>query len=156
MEPRQTEAEDKRKTQIRLAQRAYRLRKEQTLMALHTKCNRLESTITEIASAFGQLSDELRRTQALRARPDLARQLQDTHAMIQIALREVEQSREAEMRDDAQIVYGGGGGGGGGGSASVRESRDSDFAKGLQQRDEKFAEDVRSIDVWGYRVVMDP
>jgi hypothetical protein len=71
-------AADRRRTQIRLAQRAYRHRKETTISALKKKVGDLERTILTMNSAYTELHDNLIDTGLFNSRPTLAQQLRAT------------------------------------------------------------------------------
>lgn len=71
-------AADRRRTQIRLAQRAYRHRKETTISALKKKVGDLEKTIQTMNNAYTQLHDNLIDTSLFSSRPALLHQLEST------------------------------------------------------------------------------
>ncbi|OBT80084.1 hypothetical protein VF21_01133 [Pseudogymnoascus sp. 05NY08] len=71
-------AADRRRTQIRLAQRAYRHRKETTISSLETQVEKLQSTAEAMNSAFLGLYDFASSQGLLQREPDFARQLQAT------------------------------------------------------------------------------
>ncbi|KAI5807724.1 hypothetical protein DFH27DRAFT_608485 [Peziza echinospora] len=57
LDTRDETAADRRRTQIRLAQRAYRMRKETTISSLRTRVNELEAAIDGMQTAFLELHD---------------------------------------------------------------------------------------------------
>ncbi|KAL2003393.1 hypothetical protein VTN02DRAFT_4039 [Thermoascus thermophilus] len=71
-------AAERRRTQIRLAQRAYRLRKETTISALNQRVTELEQTIKEMNKTFLAFNDQVMESGLLAAQPELAQQLQCT------------------------------------------------------------------------------
>jgi hypothetical protein len=71
-------AADRRRTQIRLAQRAYRHRKETTISALKKKVGDLERTILTMNSAYTELHDNLIDTGLFNSRPTIGQQLRAT------------------------------------------------------------------------------
>lgn len=68
----------RRRTQIRLAQRAYRLRKENTINQLKEHVTSLQETIEEMSKAFLAFNDNAMNSGILQVRPELARQLKAT------------------------------------------------------------------------------
>ena len=68
----------RRRTQIRLAQRAYRLRKENTINQLKEQVTTLQKTIEEMSRAFLAFNDSAMNSGILRIRPELAQQLKVT------------------------------------------------------------------------------
>ncbi|BDD55497.1 hypothetical protein MPDQ_006066 [Monascus purpureus] len=66
---------ERRRTQIRLAQRAYRSRQETTMLALRERVSELESTVERISESFLWLSNELMTSGVLTMYPDLAQKL---------------------------------------------------------------------------------
>ena len=68
----------RRRTQIRLAQRAYRLRKENTINQLKEQVTTLQKTIEEMSRAFLAFNDSAMDSDILRIRPELAQQLKVT------------------------------------------------------------------------------
>lgn len=74
-------AADKRQrrcTQIRLAQRAYRLRKESTISSLKDRVTKLERTLSEINNIFLAFNDSAVESGILRIKPQLALKLEQT------------------------------------------------------------------------------
>lgn len=69
-------AADRRRTQIRLAQRAYRQRKETTISALKKRVQDLERNIEQISSSFLSFNDQLLDSGLINNRHDLTRRLQ--------------------------------------------------------------------------------
>ncbi|QMW43789.1 hypothetical protein G4B11_007159, partial [Aspergillus flavus] len=74
---------DRRRTQVRLAQRAYRSRKEANVEFLHKRVAQLEAAAQKMGEAVITFSDTLFQSGALTSRPDLARHLRET---VQICL----------------------------------------------------------------------
>src|SRR5271170_2112468 len=71
-------AADRRRTQIRLAQRAYRHRKETTISALKQKVSEMENTIEQMNRSFSQLHDNVFDLGIFASKPALAQQLKST------------------------------------------------------------------------------
>ena len=71
-------AADRRRTQIRLAQRAYRHRKETTISALKKKVGDLEKTIMTMSNTYAELHDNLIDSGLFNSRPALVQQLKAT------------------------------------------------------------------------------
>ncbi|KAF3492171.1 uncharacterized protein GIQ15_01688 [Arthroderma uncinatum] len=71
-------AAERRRTQIRLAQRAYRMRKETAISSLSQRVSELETNMQEMRKAFLAFNDEVLRTGALSSHPRLAQQLRTT------------------------------------------------------------------------------
>src|SRR5271168_5078533 len=71
-------AADRRRTQIRLAQRAYRHRKETTISALKKRVSELERTIEKMNKSFLEFHDNAINSGLVHSKPSLARQLKDT------------------------------------------------------------------------------
>ncbi|KAF1831165.1 hypothetical protein BDW02DRAFT_505845 [Decorospora gaudefroyi] len=65
-------AADRRRTQIRLAQRAYRQRKETTISSLKNQSSQLVSTIEQMNNTFGRLNDSAVKSGLLQLDPALA------------------------------------------------------------------------------------
>lgn len=65
----------RRRTQIRLAQRAYRLRKEGVISSLNRRVADLEKTVDEMSRTFLAFNDEAMSSDILAGHPGLARQL---------------------------------------------------------------------------------
>ncbi|KAH0559870.1 hypothetical protein GP486_003618, partial [Trichoglossum hirsutum] len=71
-------AADRRRTQIRLAQRAYRLRKETTISTLKERLSELQSAIEDMSKSFLKFNDNAMSSGIAQMRPDLARDLKET------------------------------------------------------------------------------
>ncbi|GFF35801.1 hypothetical protein IFM46972_04676 [Aspergillus udagawae] len=77
----QTPAEyQRRRAQIRLAQRAYRSRQEATLSQLKNRITEMESVIETMTEAFLAFSDTLLQSGVLNTTPDIAQSLQEVTA----------------------------------------------------------------------------
>ncbi|RMZ78370.1 hypothetical protein DV738_g3927, partial [Chaetothyriales sp. CBS 135597] len=76
LDPRDETAADRRRTQIRLAQRAYRHRKETAIVGLRQKVANLKTTIDEMHSTFTTLHDSLVRAGSVNADSRLLAQLE--------------------------------------------------------------------------------
>ncbi|KAF2758557.1 hypothetical protein EJ05DRAFT_485671 [Pseudovirgaria hyperparasitica] len=69
-------AADRRRTQIRLAQRAYRQRKESTISSLKKQVSGLESVVEQMNKTLLQFNDSAINSGILALRPQLAKELQ--------------------------------------------------------------------------------
>ncbi|KAF2017628.1 hypothetical protein BU24DRAFT_154524 [Aaosphaeria arxii CBS 175.79] len=79
-------AADRRRTQIRLAQRAYRQRKETTISSLKNKNSRLQSIIDQMNTAFLQFNEAALRSGAIQMNPALAHELKRaTESFVKLA-----------------------------------------------------------------------
>ncbi|KAE9988823.1 hypothetical protein EG328_007427 [Venturia inaequalis] len=67
--------QQRRRTQIRLAQRAYRLRKETTISSLKVQVSALQNTIEEMNKTFLHFNDRAVASGVLQMSPDLGREL---------------------------------------------------------------------------------
>ncbi|RHZ62613.1 hypothetical protein CDV55_104212 [Aspergillus turcosus] len=70
----------KRRAQVRLAQRAYRSRQEATLSQLKNRIAEMESVIETMTEAFLAFSDKLMQSGVLNASPDIAQSLKEVTA----------------------------------------------------------------------------
>ncbi|KAF3041752.1 hypothetical protein E8E12_008802 [Didymella heteroderae] len=68
-------AADRRRTQIRLAQRAYRQRKETTISSLKQQSTQLHAVIDEMNRTFLRFHESIVQSGVLRLKPELARDL---------------------------------------------------------------------------------
>ncbi|TDZ39043.1 AP-1-like transcription factor YAP1 [Colletotrichum spinosum] len=78
LDPNDETAKDRRRTQIRLAQRAYRNRKETAIQTLEKKVDELKSNNEEMSNAFMRLYDYAVTKGMLETAPEFGRQLQAT------------------------------------------------------------------------------
>ncbi|PKS11375.1 hypothetical protein jhhlp_003137 [Lomentospora prolificans] len=99
VEPKDDTAADRRRTQIRLAQRAYRNRKETAIQTLEKKVNVLQDTNEEMSKAFMNLYDTAVSQGLLSAAPEFGRQLQATTEKFVALARKMsdEASRDADQ-----------------------------------------------------------
>ncbi|KAL4909536.1 hypothetical protein BDW74DRAFT_146774 [Aspergillus multicolor] len=70
--------EERRRTQVRMAQRAYRSRKEASVSSLKDRINQLETAMKQISTAVISFGDDLVRSGALDTHPDLLKPLGNT------------------------------------------------------------------------------
>ncbi|KAL2839341.1 hypothetical protein BJY01DRAFT_250520 [Aspergillus pseudoustus] len=70
--------EERRRMQVRMAQRAYRSRKEANVGLLKDRINQLETAVKQMSTAVISFGDELVRSGALDSHPDLLRPLGNT------------------------------------------------------------------------------
>ncbi|KAI9842066.1 MAG: hypothetical protein M1837_007491 [Sclerophora amabilis] len=89
---------DRRRTQIRLAQRAYRHRKETTISALKTRVALLENTIQEMHKTFLRFNDKALESAAIRNDSVLTQNLDSTNRL----LLELSNRAETEAVHDLQ------------------------------------------------------
>ncbi|KAK4162942.1 hypothetical protein QBC43DRAFT_71575 [Cladorrhinum sp. PSN259] len=94
-------AADRRRTQIRLAQRAYRNRKENAITTLEKEVQELKDTNEEMSNAFMQLHDFATKNGILDQIPELGRQLRETTEKI------LSLARSANEEGDNQQQAGG-------------------------------------------------
>ncbi|KAI9874965.1 MAG: hypothetical protein M1830_009080 [Pleopsidium flavum] len=71
-------AAERRRTQIRLAQRAYRLRKESTISSLTKRVSQLEGTLNEMNKTFLAFNDSAIASGITRIKPQLGQDLKQT------------------------------------------------------------------------------
>ena len=91
----------RRRTQIRLAQRAYRLRKETTISSLKTRVAELERTIEHMHSSYLDLNDAAIRSGIVALRPELAAALnQTTQRFIALANGQTSAGRGTEASNE--------------------------------------------------------
>jgi hypothetical protein len=93
--------EQRRRTQIRLAQRAYRQRKETTIANLKGQVSNLQATIEEMENIFLAYNDKAVASGLLQKNPDLAKDLKAaTEAFIQLAKKT--HSSDSEDHSDSE------------------------------------------------------
>ncbi|KAF2677534.1 hypothetical protein K458DRAFT_319319 [Lentithecium fluviatile CBS 122367] len=99
-------AADRRRTQIRLAQRAYRQRKESTISSLKDQNTRLQNIIEQMNKSFLQFNDSALKSGLLQINPALAQQLkQVTENFVALAKSAAESSEgEEDAVDSMQDV----------------------------------------------------
>ncbi|KFY32181.1 hypothetical protein V493_00433 [Pseudogymnoascus sp. VKM F-4281 (FW-2241)] len=93
-------AADRRRTQIRLAQRAYRHRKETTISSLETQVEKLQGTAEEMNSAFLGLYDFASSQGILQREPEFARQLHEATQRV-LELSKVAAANQLSNDDDS-------------------------------------------------------
>ncbi|KAL4754360.1 hypothetical protein BDW72DRAFT_200835 [Aspergillus terricola var. indicus] len=71
-------AEERRRTQVRMAQRAYRSRKEASVSSLKERIGQLEAAMKQISTAVISFGDDLVRSGALDTHPELLKPLGNT------------------------------------------------------------------------------
>ncbi|SPO04822.1 uncharacterized protein DNG_07507 [Cephalotrichum gorgonifer] len=100
VEPKDDTAADRRRTQIRLAQRAYRNRKETAIQTLEKKVNSLQDSNEEMSKAFMNLYDSAVSQGLLTSAPDFGRQLQaTTEKFVALARKTSEDANASESVD---------------------------------------------------------
>ncbi|KAF2839338.1 hypothetical protein M501DRAFT_784732 [Patellaria atrata CBS 101060] len=93
-------AADRRRTQIRLAQRAYRLRKETTISSLKKRVAGLQDTIDQMHNAFLQFNDKVIDSGEIKANTILAHSLKETtQIFISLARANAAANEEFECED---------------------------------------------------------
>lgn len=85
--------------QIRLAQRAYRSRKEANITSLKGRISQLEATLEKMSSAVVSFSDNLVQSGALSSHPDIASHLRDTVQTCLALAKEASKDSEPESPD---------------------------------------------------------
>lgn len=100
-------AADRRRTQIRLAQRAYRHRKETTISALKKRVNELERTIEKMNKSFLEFHDNAIDSGLVLSKPSLARQLKaTTEEFVSLAkLASIDSDHEEEAANIAELEH---------------------------------------------------
>ncbi|CAK7236819.1 hypothetical protein SEUCBS140593_009748 [Sporothrix eucalyptigena] len=93
-------AADRRRTQIRLAQRAYRSRKEKAIVSLEKRVNSLKEANEAMSNAFMALHDFAVERGLLDKHPDLAQQLRQTTEVFLEMARQSSADEEMEDNDD--------------------------------------------------------
>lgn len=76
-------AKERRRTQMRLAQRAYRQRKQNELSTTQKRLSQIGDAVTELGTAYNNLSSKLTASGLLPLWPDLAQNLQETTSKFQ-------------------------------------------------------------------------
>ncbi|OMP82377.1 hypothetical protein BK809_0006687 [Diplodia seriata] len=95
-------AADRRRTQIRLAQRAYRQRKEMTISSLQKQVEQLQSVIDGMNNSFLHFNDQAMASDIFALRPHLASELRSTTEAF-VNLSKTAKTVEAEdEREDSQ------------------------------------------------------
>ncbi|EKG18234.1 hypothetical protein MPH_04494 [Macrophomina phaseolina MS6] len=95
-------AADRRRTQIRLAQRAYRQRKESTISSLQKQVEQLQSVIDGMNNSFLRFNDQAMASDIFALRPSLASELkQTTETFVNLAKTAKTVASEDE-REDSQ------------------------------------------------------
>ncbi|CRG91513.1 hypothetical protein PISL3812_08562 [Talaromyces islandicus] len=105
-------AAERRRTQIRLAQRAYRSRKEATISSLNDRVSEIDSAVEAMARSFASFHDKLINSELLESHPDLLRSLRSvagkTASLAQLSKREAifsgKMSREEAAGDSAMSM----------------------------------------------------
>ncbi|KAK2736273.1 hypothetical protein FQN57_000803 [Myotisia sp. PD_48] len=95
-------AGERRRTQIRLAQRAYRSRKESAISSLSGRVALLELTIEKITGAFLAFNDELVNSGVLSSHPLIAHQLSTVTRQILVLTKSSEDPENATQPDGSQ------------------------------------------------------
>ncbi|KAL1889141.1 hypothetical protein Sste5346_009089 [Sporothrix stenoceras] len=93
-------AADRRRTQIRLAQRAYRSRKEKAIVSLEKRVNSLKEANEAMSNAFMNLHDFAVGRGLLDQHPDLAQQLRQTTEVFLEMARQSSADEEMEDHED--------------------------------------------------------
>jgi hypothetical protein len=98
-------AADRRRTQIRLAQRAYRHRKETTISALKKRVSELERTIEKMNKSFLQFHDNAIDSGLVLSKPSLAQQLKaTTEQFVSLAkIASIDSDHEEEAANIAEL-----------------------------------------------------
>ncbi|KAI9882329.1 MAG: hypothetical protein M1823_005926 [Watsoniomyces obsoletus] len=102
VEARNETAVDRRRTQIRLAQRAYRHRKESTISTLRERISELEGVLDEMNSAFLQFNDHAVERGIFQSHPEIAGNLKKTTQHFLALARRTQGAAEAGSSSDAR------------------------------------------------------
>ncbi|KAF1985530.1 hypothetical protein K402DRAFT_394511 [Aulographum hederae CBS 113979] len=98
-------AADRRRTQIRLAQRAYRQRKETTITSLKKQVTDLQATVDSMNKAFLDFNDRAVSSGLLSSQPSLARELKGaTEQFIQLTKAAHNATGFSEEEDDQEVA----------------------------------------------------
>ncbi|RYP12304.1 hypothetical protein DL765_007415 [Monosporascus sp. GIB2] len=100
LDPKDQTQTERRRTQIRLAQRAYRNRKESAIAELESQVRDLKEVNDEMRDAFQQLLDSAARQGVLALAPEFGQQLQKLQALVR---RLREDGAEDESALDAEV-----------------------------------------------------
>lgn len=95
-------AAERRRTQIRLAQRAYRNRKENTITDLTQKVESLQTTIKDLNQGFLRLRESLLSTGLIHGNSVMARQMDDLMQKLNDALEKDNPSSDAEKMTEEE------------------------------------------------------
>ena len=95
------DSSQRRRNQIRLAQRAYRLRKESTVASLRERVAELEKTLDDVNRSFIRFHDHAVRCGAVQSHSELAESLKDTMRIFLAQARRAHQINENE--DEEQV-----------------------------------------------------
>ncbi|KAH7079980.1 hypothetical protein BKA63DRAFT_232196 [Paraphoma chrysanthemicola] len=102
-------AADRRRTQIRLAQRAYRQRKESTIVSLKKESTQLHSIIEQMNKTFLRFNDSVQKSGLLQLNPTLARELKsatDTFSSLSKTSSEMVEAGDEDHADSTEAVAG--------------------------------------------------
>ncbi|OJD35739.1 bzip family transcription factor [Diplodia corticola] len=98
-------AADRRRTQIRLAQRAYRQRKEMTISSLQKQVEQLQSVIDGMNDSFLHFNDQAMASDIFALRPHLASELRSTsEAFVNLAKTAKHVDTEDEREDSQEAA----------------------------------------------------
>lgn len=95
-------AADRRRTQIRLAQRAYRQRKEMTISSLQKQVEQLQSVIDGMNHSFLRFNDQAMQSDIFALRPHLASELKETTETFVNLSRTAKTVSSEDEREDSQ------------------------------------------------------
>ncbi|KAF2743056.1 hypothetical protein M011DRAFT_411476 [Sporormia fimetaria CBS 119925] len=95
-------AADRRRTQIRLAQRAYRQRKESTIVSLQEQTTRLQNIIQQMTTSFDAFSTSAIRAGIADIYPSLAQELRQLADKFSSFKQSAEVSSEEEFNDNVE------------------------------------------------------
>ncbi|KAH7086288.1 hypothetical protein FB567DRAFT_67126 [Paraphoma chrysanthemicola] len=102
-------AADRRRTQIRLAQRAYRQRKESTIVTLKQESTQLHSIIEQMNKTFLRFKDSVQKSGLLQLNPALARELKsatDTFSSLSKTSSEMVEAGDEDHAESTEAVAG--------------------------------------------------
>ncbi|ERT00353.1 hypothetical protein HMPREF1624_03724 [Sporothrix schenckii ATCC 58251] len=142
-------AADRRRTQIRLAQRAYRSRKEKAIVSLEKRVNSLKEANEAMSNAFMRLHDFALGRGLLDQHPDLAQHLRQT---TEVFLEMARQSSADEDMDDPNEEEAHGLGNNGGTNNSSKPASD----EAMRAFEKKQKEITDAVQMFGYQSQHEP
>ncbi|KIH91226.1 hypothetical protein SPBR_01300 [Sporothrix brasiliensis 5110] len=142
-------AADRRRTQIRLAQRAYRSRKEKAIVSLEKRVNALKAANEAMSNAFMRLHDFALGRGLLDQHPDLAQHLRQT---TEVFLEMARQSSADEDMDDPDEEEAHGLGNTGGTDNGSKPASD-DAMRAFEKKQKEITD---AVQMFGYQAQHEP
>ncbi|KAI9785915.1 MAG: hypothetical protein M1839_008181 [Geoglossum umbratile] len=142
-------AADRRRTQIRLAQRAYRLRKETTISSLKERVTELQSAIEGMNKSFLRFGDNAMSSGIMQERPDLVRDLREATEQFLMLARIANLDQENDFDEETEE------GDGQDQENVVEDKPKTSSRRGTAKQSGQMppAPEGPKPDPWGYRVV---